>query len=80
MANKDEILSSALRLSSPDRAELAQELLRSLDADQDSGVEAAWDIELERRAREVSEGSASTHDARDVLKELSARLKARTGG
>ncbi len=36
----------------PERAELAAELLASLDGEPDADVDEAWALEIERRARE----------------------------
>jgi putative addiction module component (TIGR02574 family) len=41
----------ALDLSVGERAELAADLLASLDGEPDEDVEAAWAAEIERRAR-----------------------------
>lgn len=37
----------------PERAGLAADLLASLDGEPDTDVEAAWALEIERRAREA---------------------------
>jgi len=50
-----EVLREALTLSARDRADLAAELLTSLDehtGDDPRDVRAAWDIEIDRRVRE----------------------------
>jgi len=41
---------AALALPVADRAELAADLLASLDGTPDADVAAAWDVEIERRA------------------------------
>ena len=46
------VLHEALELSLPERAELAADLLASLDGEPEAEVEAAWAAEVERRARE----------------------------
>lgn len=52
------VLASALRLSVEERAELAAELLASLDGEPDEDVEAAWAVELKRRVQRLEqEGS-----------------------
>jgi hypothetical protein len=43
------VLADALRLDTDARAELAAELLASLDGPADADAEAAWDAEIERR-------------------------------
>jgi putative addiction module component (TIGR02574 family) len=47
------LLQDALALPVPERAELAADLLASLDSEPDDEVEAAWAAEVERRAREA---------------------------
>lgn len=47
------LLHDAMELPLPERAELAADLLASLDGEPDSDVEAAWASEIERRAREA---------------------------
>jgi putative addiction module component (TIGR02574 family) len=47
------LLQDAMELPLPERAELATDLLASLDGEPDGGVEAAWTAEVERRAREA---------------------------
>jgi putative addiction module component (TIGR02574 family) len=55
-----QLLLEALKLSTEDRAELATELLASLDeADDGADVEYAWAAEIERRARRVLAGDSS---------------------
>ncbi len=55
------VLTTALSLTVKERAELAAELLASLDAESDENaedVEAAWAAEIERRVRRLEvEGS-----------------------
>ena len=52
------VLASALLLTVEERAELAAELIASLDGEPDEDVEAAWAAEIERRVRRVDqEGS-----------------------
>ncbi len=51
-----EVLHEALQLDLSERAELAAELLASLDGESDEGVEAAWAAEVERRAARARSG------------------------
>ena len=46
------VLHEAMELSLAERAELAADLLASLDGEPEAEVEAAWAAEVERRARE----------------------------
>jgi putative addiction module component (TIGR02574 family) len=47
------LLHDAMELPISERAELAADLLASLDGEPDADVEAAWASEVERRAREA---------------------------
>lgn len=48
----------ALALTEAERAELAHDLIQSLDAPRDNGVEDAWDREISRRIGEIDAGQA----------------------
>ena len=50
------ILADALRLAPKARAELAAELVASLDGPADAGAEAAWNVEIERRIEAIESG------------------------
>jgi hypothetical protein len=50
------VLDEALQLNLADRAEVAAELLASLDGESDEEVEAAWAAEIERRAARARSG------------------------
>jgi putative addiction module component (TIGR02574 family) len=47
------LLNDAMELPLPERAELAADLLASLDGEPDADVEAAWASEVEPRARDA---------------------------
>jgi putative addiction module component len=51
-------------------------LLEELDGPPDAGAEAAWLEEVQRRSRELDEGSVKTVPAREVFAKLRKRLKA----
>ena len=63
-----------LALPSRDRARLAELLLASLE-DLDAGATAAWDAEIDRRARDLTSGRAAI-PAVDVFAEVEQRLRA----
>jgi putative addiction module component (TIGR02574 family) len=77
----DELLAEALRLPRPERAQVAEELLSSLEESEED-VAAAWASELDRRSREVAEGRVQTVAWESVrtaiLKELEHRRAGRT--
>jgi len=52
----EKLLKSALELELDQRAELAAELLASLDGAPDEDAEAAWAAEIERRATRARSG------------------------
>jgi putative addiction module component (TIGR02574 family) len=51
------VLAEALRLDVDARAELAAEILASLDGPADPGAEAAWTVEIERRVAAIEAGA-----------------------
>ena len=53
----NDLLADALRLEPDDRAELAAEILASLDGPADPDAEAAWDAEIERRIAAIEAGA-----------------------
>ena len=55
-----DMLAEILRLPVEDRARLALELIRSLDAEPEPGSAEAWDAEIARRGAEVDAGIADT--------------------
>lgn len=75
-----ELLREALALSIEDRADVAAELLASLDdaeADNLAEVEAAWAAEIERRARRVLAGESVGTTWDDVRSRAQAELRKR---
>ena len=55
-----ELLQKALALPENERAELAGNLISSLDTTVDPDVDAAWQAEVARRAQEVELGEVKT--------------------
>lgn len=62
-----------MRLSVPQRAEVAAELLASLDGEPDSDVEAAWAEEIERRIQRIRSGQADGRSWAEVRERLDRR-------
>ena len=71
----DELLSSALSLPPEARALLVDQLLASLDGENQKEIDEAWGKEAERRMREIREGKVEAIDGELVMKELRSRLK-----
>jgi putative addiction module component (TIGR02574 family) len=59
-ASRDDILRTALTLPERERADLIGALIDSLDAGVEEGVEAAWRMEIERRAEELDSGAVQS--------------------
>lgn len=71
MADRARVLEDALTLPVQDRAQVAHELLRSLEAE-DPDAAAAWSDEIRRRIDEVEAGTAQLDDWEAVKARLEA--------
>lgn len=60
------VLADALRLDIDARAQLAAELLASLDGPADPDAESAWAAEIERRVAAIESGAAELEPWEDV--------------
>jgi putative addiction module component (TIGR02574 family) len=75
-AKAKQLLIDALKLSENERAELADQLLESIDSPfSDDGLREEWDKEIERRLRELHEGRAKTIPWSTVRRRLRSRLR-----
>jgi putative addiction module component (TIGR02574 family) len=64
------LLNNALRLTTAERAELAAELLASLDGEPEDDVEAAWVAEIQRRVERIRSGEAKGRPWSEVRERL----------
>ena len=64
------LLSEALLLPLDERAQLAEDLIASLDGEPDRDVEAVWAAEIERRASRALAGGSEGRPWREVLTRL----------
>jgi hypothetical protein len=71
----DELKAEALRLNPGERAELASELLVSLDALSESEIEKLWLEEAVRRDEDLDSGAARSIPADEVIAAARARLR-----
>jgi len=69
----DELRVEVLRLAPEGRADLARELLASLDALSESEIERLWLDEAERRLAQLDSGDASADPSDVVLARVRAR-------
>jgi len=67
----------ALMLPEAERAELARELVKSLDAPADADAAEGWDKELLRRLAEIDAGTAKLVDRDEFRRRMQARLGSR---
>jgi putative addiction module component (TIGR02574 family) len=75
-----QVLHEALALPVDERADVAAELLASLDdaeAENPAEVEAAWAAEIEKRARRVLAGESAGVAWEDVRRRAEAELRRR---
>lgn len=70
----EKLKSELADLSVKERAHVADFLLHSLDGRPDADAEAAWDVELERRAGMIRSGTATGEPAEKVLGDLRKRF------
>jgi len=70
----ESVLADALRLDAEARAEIAAELLASLDAPADPEAVAAWAEEIERRVAKLNAGEAKLESWDDVRRRIEAAL------
>jgi putative addiction module component (TIGR02574 family) len=68
-----QILDIALTLPERDRGNLAASLIRSLDATPDPSADAAWASEIERRIRDIDEGSVELEPWSTVMDNMRDR-------
>jgi putative addiction module component (TIGR02574 family) len=71
------LLADALRLTPEVRAELAAELLASLDGPADPDAEAAWSAEIERRVNAIEAGTVALEPWEDVKRRIAKDILGR---
>jgi putative addiction module component (TIGR02574 family) len=71
------VLVEALRLDVRARAEIASELLASLDGPADPGAEQAWAAEIERRVKALETGTEPLESWDDVKRRISSKTLGR---
>jgi putative addiction module component (TIGR02574 family) len=71
------VLAEALRLNVDARAEVAAELLASLDGPADPDADAAWAIEIERRVAAIEGGTAKLEPWEDLKRRVEKEILGR---
>ena len=74
-----ELINRVMSLSAGDRADLARQLIMSLEPvgpeGADDDVDAAWEGEIERRLDQVDRGEVELRDWRQSIERIRATLK-----
>lgn len=73
----EEFLEAALGLPASERAKLARQLIRSLDARKDADLDAEWLDVIERRAQDLEDGTVEPVDWSVARERISRRLQER---
>jgi putative addiction module component (TIGR02574 family) len=68
------VLADALRLDLDARAEVAAELLASLDGPADADAETAWAIEIERRVAAIEAGTVTLEPWDEVKRRIEKEI------
>ena len=68
-------LDIALGLPASERAELAQDVLASLDGEADSDSVRAWESEIAGRMEKLESGQSNLVDAREAIRRIDDRLR-----
>jgi putative addiction module component (TIGR02574 family) len=80
MALKSELVEQLLELSPTDRADLARQLLLSLEpTDVDADADQAWEAEIERRCAAVDRGEVELLDWRTSVERIRNTLRGASG-
>jgi len=70
-----ELLKQALELSVKERADLAAQIMESLDSSDDPEVQAAWQAEIERRMADVDSGAVKPISLDEFQRRLKSSLE-----
>lgn len=70
----DQVRSQALELSEADRAELAHDVVASLDGDPNQEVADEWDAEILRRLNQIDDGAAELVDRAELKRRIRQHL------
>jgi hypothetical protein len=77
MVSSSEVLANALKLPDKERADIAHQLLLSLEPEDfgDDEVASAWQQEIAVRLQKIASGNFQTHDWREAIQEIRQDLK-----
>lgn len=75
-AAKD-IVKAAIQLPENERVQVVEQLLASLEPESDEDVDSAWAAEIERRSRQIKEGTVSLIPWEEVKSQARKRARAK---
>lgn len=70
-----QLLAKALALTAEERADLAVDLIASIDGEPDADADAAWAAEIERRAKRALSGASIGTDWQVVRERIERALE-----
>jgi len=76
---KELLKGELLKLDPVDRAEVAEDALKSLDPTDYGTLSPAWEAEIRRRLRDAEDRPEDLIPGEDVFREIEAELRARRG-
>ena len=71
----DQLRNKALELSESERAELAHDLVASLDGKPDPEVADQWDREILRRLQQIDDGAVDSVDRAELKRRIRQQFK-----
>ena len=71
----EKLRAEALTLTTEQRAELARDLIQSLDAPADADSADQWDAEISRRLTEIDAGTAKLVDRAELRRRIRQRMR-----
>ena len=73
----ESVLADALELDAKERAELASELIASLDGPPDPDAASAWEVEIKRRVAALKAGDVEIESWDDVKRRIEREILGR---
>lgn len=77
MVSSSEVMANAMKLPEKERADLAHQLLLSLEPEDfdDKEIAAAWQHEIEARLQKIADGTFHAQPSREAVAEIRQQLK-----
>lgn len=72
-----DIVKAAIQLPENERVQVVEQLLASLEPESDEDVDSAWAAEIERRSRQIKEGTVSLIPWEEVKSQAIKRARAK---